>query len=283
MLKLKQLAVGAAALGLTSLAAAPAFAQNKQITLCWAAWDPANALVELSKDFTAKSGIQMKFEFVPWPNFADPVFTHRFQANQLDAQGKPYRFAVFAYRVRPVNALGVEAGPSPYFLTIPSSPLSVFSKEEGDKCHLKWAANPEQGLKGYRVYRMDSPRVNGPGQPVTRVTAEPVAEPRYSDAERAALDLAVAAGAVPSRVTDDLFARLRQYWSEEQVVEIVAAVAMALTKRDPSKNHFQSIHAELHRRFKARSYSLIRVEQYAAVLKFLETWDAAMLGREGDE
>ena len=29
-------------------------AQAEDLTLCWAAWDPANALVELSKDFTAK-------------------------------------------------------------------------------------------------------------------------------------------------------------------------------------------------------------------------------------
>src|ERR1700716_1907790 len=43
----------------------------KDLTLCWAAWDPANALVELSKDFTAKSGINMKFEFVPWTSYAD--------------------------------------------------------------------------------------------------------------------------------------------------------------------------------------------------------------------
>ena len=69
------------------------------------------------------------------------------------------------------------------------------------------------------------------------------------------------------------------YITDEQAAEVqsaVASVAMALTKRDPSKNHFQSIHAELHKRFKAKSYSLIRVEQYAAVLAFLETWDAAM-------
>lgn len=55
---------------------------QKQITLCWAAWDPANALVELSKDFTAKSGIQMKFEFVPWTNFADRML------NELNSKGK---------------------------------------------------------------------------------------------------------------------------------------------------------------------------------------------------
>lgn len=46
-------------------------ASAESMTLCWAAWDPANALVELSKDFEAQSGIDMEFEFVPWPNFAD--------------------------------------------------------------------------------------------------------------------------------------------------------------------------------------------------------------------
>lgn len=69
----------AAAAGLLSTAA---HAQAKQITLCWAAWDPANALVELSKDFTAQSGIQMKFEFVPWPNFAQRML------NELNSKGK---------------------------------------------------------------------------------------------------------------------------------------------------------------------------------------------------
>src|SRR6476659_8040853 len=60
----------AAAVGIGAMTT-PAHAQGKTITLCWAAWDPANALVELSKDFTAKSGIGMKFEFVPWTNYAD--------------------------------------------------------------------------------------------------------------------------------------------------------------------------------------------------------------------
>ena len=59
-----------------------AFAQDKEITLCWAAWDPANALVELSKDFTTQTGIKMKFEFVPWTNFADRFL------NELNSGGK---------------------------------------------------------------------------------------------------------------------------------------------------------------------------------------------------
>jgi multiple sugar transport system substrate-binding protein len=45
--------------------ASQANAQANELTLCWAAWDPANALVELSKDFEAQSGIKMNFEFVP--------------------------------------------------------------------------------------------------------------------------------------------------------------------------------------------------------------------------
>jgi multiple sugar transport system substrate-binding protein len=52
------------------------------LTLCWAAWDPANALQELSKDFTAETGIQMNFEFVPWTSFADRFL------NELNSGGK---------------------------------------------------------------------------------------------------------------------------------------------------------------------------------------------------
>jgi multiple sugar transport system substrate-binding protein len=60
----------------------PALAQGKSLTLCWAAWDPANALVELSKDFTAKTGIAMKYEFVPWTSYADRFL------NELNTKSK---------------------------------------------------------------------------------------------------------------------------------------------------------------------------------------------------
>src|ERR1700749_5238638 len=60
---------------------APVPAEAKQLTLCWAAWDPANALVELGKDFTAKTGIEMKYEFVPWTSYADRFL------NELNSHG----------------------------------------------------------------------------------------------------------------------------------------------------------------------------------------------------
>jgi alkylhydroperoxidase family enzyme len=50
---------------------------------------------------------------------------------------------------------------------------------------------------------------------------------RFTAAEKSALALAVAASAVPNGVTHAMFADLRAHWSEEQIVEIVATVAMA--------------------------------------------------------
>jgi len=50
--------------------------------------------------------------------------------------------------------------------------------------------------------------------------------PHYSEAERVALDFALAAAAQPNEVTDALFARLRAHWSESQIVEILGVVAM---------------------------------------------------------
>jgi multiple sugar transport system substrate-binding protein len=72
--------LAAAALGV--LGSGEAAAQGKQLTLCWAAWDPANALVELGKDFTKQSGIEMKYEFVPWTSYADRFL------NELNSHGK---------------------------------------------------------------------------------------------------------------------------------------------------------------------------------------------------
>ncbi len=67
--------------GLMSLGVATQ-AKAENLTLCWASWDPANALVSLSKEFEAKTGNKMSYEFVPWPNFADRML------NELNSGGK---------------------------------------------------------------------------------------------------------------------------------------------------------------------------------------------------
>jgi len=48
----------------------------------------------------------------------------------------------------------------------------------------------------------------------------------FSDAERAALRLANDASLVPNAVTDEHFAALRKHYDEEQIVEIMAVIAM---------------------------------------------------------
>jgi uncharacterized peroxidase-related enzyme len=50
--------------------------------------------------------------------------------------------------------------------------------------------------------------------------------PLYSAAERAALDLAVAASCVPNAATDEMFLELRKHWTEEQIVEIVGVISL---------------------------------------------------------
>jgi hypothetical protein len=38
----------------------------------------------------------------------EPIYVHRFSASEIDPQGKPYRLAVHAYRIRAVSASGAE-------------------------------------------------------------------------------------------------------------------------------------------------------------------------------
>jgi hypothetical protein len=108
----------------------------------------------------------------------EPAFENRFHDEQLDAKGKSYRFAVYAYRVRAVNRLGTAGGASSAVLTIPAAPQFVFSREEGETCRLKWEADPRSAVTGYRVYRMDG-RFNNAD--ISRLTPEPIEETTFAD------------------------------------------------------------------------------------------------------
>jgi hypothetical protein len=95
-------------------------------------------------------------------------FTDRVDLSKPLPESKGYKHAVYAYLVRAVNRLGVESGPSPYELTIPSEPTSVLNREKGATAELKWAANPEQGIAGYHVYKLEGT------WNIVRVTKEPL-------------------------------------------------------------------------------------------------------------
>jgi hypothetical protein len=95
-------------------------------------------------------------------------FTDRVDLSKPLPESKDYKQAVYAYLVRAVNRLGVESGPSPHALTIPSEPTSVFNREKGPLAELKWAANAEKGIVGYHVYKVEGT------WKIVRVTKEPI-------------------------------------------------------------------------------------------------------------
>ena len=61
---------------------------------------------------------------------AETVFTDEVDLAKPGPESKGYKYAVHAYIVRAVNKLGVESGPSPYALTIPSEPTNVLNREK---------------------------------------------------------------------------------------------------------------------------------------------------------
>jgi hypothetical protein len=87
---------------------------------------------------------------IPGITFSDPQVS----LSRKDPDPAEYRYNVHAYIVTAVNRLGTESGRSPYALTIPSCPRNVFCRERGDTAELKWDANPEGGIFGYRIYKL---------------------------------------------------------------------------------------------------------------------------------
>ena len=55
--------------------AIPSTNAQEKLTVAWAQWDPANYLTELSKDFTAETGIEVDVVQISWSHFQDQVFT----------------------------------------------------------------------------------------------------------------------------------------------------------------------------------------------------------------
>jgi len=63
------------------------------------------------------------------------------------------------------------------------------------------------------------------GDKVAAVWEYPISD-LFSDAERTALDLALAAGQTPNAATAAHFDALRKHWSERQIVEMVALIGL---------------------------------------------------------
>jgi fibronectin type 3 domain-containing protein len=87
---------------------------------------------------------------------ASPVFLDE---RPLAGEQGDFVHEVRAYEIRAVNTWGVESGPSATTLNVASSVPRVRAIERPDGATLvQWDASPEDGITGYRVYRMDDYR-----------------------------------------------------------------------------------------------------------------------------
>jgi hypothetical protein len=109
----------------------------------------------------------------------EPLLERSLRPDQLDPEGKPYRHAVYAYRVRAVNRAGVEGGPSAAVFTIPSAVEQVFAREvDQGATRLRWKESPEEGVRGYHVYRHDG---RFRDSPIVRLTPRPIRGTSFLD------------------------------------------------------------------------------------------------------
>jgi multiple sugar transport system substrate-binding protein len=60
----------------------------EQLTILWAEWDPANYLQELVKEYEKQTGVKVKVETVPWPDFQTKAF------REFAAKGDAYDMVV---------------------------------------------------------------------------------------------------------------------------------------------------------------------------------------------
>ncbi|TIU26440.1 MAG: carbohydrate ABC transporter substrate-binding protein, partial [Mesorhizobium sp.] len=77
-----------AGIGLVLACGTSVYAQDKELTIFWAEWDPANYLQELVNLYEAESGVKVTVETTPWPDFQTKAFT------EFNAKGSAYDMVV---------------------------------------------------------------------------------------------------------------------------------------------------------------------------------------------
>jgi uncharacterized peroxidase-related enzyme len=100
------------------------------------------------------------------------------------------------------------------------------SVDPGFKRLLAHVASHAAGCQYCEAHSLIAAGLHGVSDEKVAAIWEYPSSPLYTDAERAALDFALAAGAVPNAVDEPLIQRLRRYWSEDQIVEMLAAVCL---------------------------------------------------------
>jgi len=87
-------------------------------------------------------------------------------------------------------------------------------------------ASRAAGCQYCEAHSLVAAKIHGIGQEKLDAIWDYRESPLYSEAERIALDFALAAGSVPNGVDDGLMERMKAHWSEDQIVQILGAVCL---------------------------------------------------------
>ena len=124
------------------------------LTILWAQWDPANYLQELVKDYEKTSGVKVKVETVPWPDFQTKAF------REFAAKGDAYDLVVGDSQWLGAGSTGGHYVDLTGFVTkngIDKSmaPATVAGYAEYPPASKKYWAVPLEGDATGRAYRKD--------------------------------------------------------------------------------------------------------------------------------
>jgi alkylhydroperoxidase family enzyme len=87
-------------------------------------------------------------------------------------------------------------------------------------------ASRAAGCQYCEAHSLVAAEIHGISQEKIDAVWDYASSPLYSEAERAALDYALAAGSVPNAVDEALMERMRQHWNDNQIVQILGAVCL---------------------------------------------------------
>lgn len=96
----------------------------------------------------------------------------------------------------------------------------------GFKRVLAHFASRAAGCQYCEAHSLIAAKIHGISEEKVAAVWEYQTSPLYSEAERVALDYALAAGSVPNAVDEELMTRMKAHWSENQIVEILGAICL---------------------------------------------------------
>jgi uncharacterized peroxidase-related enzyme len=154
----------------------------------------------------------------PLPADANPDLKETFETYLHHLGYMPNTVLILQYRPKVVKALAQMAS-------------AVWDKETsevnlGFKRLVAYMASRTHGCNYSMAHAAEAAHRLGASDAKIEAVVDYRTSPLFTDAERVALDFAVAAASQPNAVTDELFERLKKHWTDSQIVELAGTVAL---------------------------------------------------------